>query len=56
MNSFHHFSNIPLPLMLHVLQNDTNTTITFILGENNDVCTVNDTTMSATKHNTEELN
>lgn len=56
MNSFHHFRNIKLPFMLHVPQYDTNTTITFILAENNDVCTVNYTSMSATEHNMEELN
>jgi len=42
--------------MLHVPQYDTNTTITFILAGNNDACTVNYTSMSATKHNMEELN
>jgi len=42
--------------MLHVPQYDTNTKITFILAENNDVCTVNYTSMSAPKHNIQELN
>jgi len=50
MNGFHHFRNLQLPLMLHVPQYDTNTTITFILAENNDVCTVNYTSTSATTH------
>jgi len=56
MNGFHHFRNVKLPLMLHVPQYDTNTTITFTLAENNDVCTVNYTSTSATKHTIEELN
>lgn len=56
INGFHYFRNIKLPLMLHVPKYDTNTTITFILAVNNDVHTVNYTSMSATKHNMEELN
>ena len=56
MNGSHHFRNTQLPLMLHVLQYDTNITVTFILAENNDVCTVNDTSMSETKHNMKEHN